>query len=93
MVYKQAQTTVSYVETPNGVLASVQQTAKTDDGQMLAYGKRVIAVTDSSSGTNVTHFVVQETVAVAANPVYISAKPQLSYVSDDSDLDASRYSI
>lgn len=71
----------------------MQQIAKTDDGQMLAYGKRVIAVTDSSSGTNVTHFVVQETVAVAANPVYISAKPQLSYVSDDSDLDASRYSI
>lgn len=71
----------------------MQQIAQTSDGQMLAYGKRVIAVTDSSSGANVTHFVVQETVAVAANPVYITAEPQLSYDSDDSDVVESRYSI
>lgn len=68
----------------------MQQIAQTDDGQMVAYGKRVIAVTDSSSGTNVTHFVVQETVAVAANPVYVTAAPQISYLSDDSDAVESR---
>ena len=63
----------------------MQQIAQTDDGQMVAYGKRVIAVTDSSSGTNDTHFVVQETVAVAANPVYAPTAPKVSYITDDSD--------
>ena len=96
-VYKQSQTTVRYIETPNGVLASVQQVAQSEDGQMqMAYGKRIIAVADSSSGTNVTHCVVQETVAVVANPIYITAVPQLSYdsdVSDDSDVSESWHFI
>ena len=68
----------------------MQQIAQTEDGHMVAYGKRVMAVTDSSSGTNVTHFVVQETVAVAANPVVITTAPQISYLSDDSDVAESR---
>lgn len=75
----------------------MQQVAQTEDGQMqVAYGKRIIAVADSSSGANVTHCVVQETVAVVANPIYITAVPQLSYdsdVSDDSDVSESWHFI
>ena len=81
----------------------MQQVAKSEDGSMqMAYGKRIIAVSDPNSDSDVVHFVVQETASMASatpvsvvstKPVYVPATPRLSYDSDISDLQESRFFV